>query len=443
MHQEAPAAASAVEEHTNNELHVRIHHKKNCIAELEIEAYKPLVEAAHKRAVKAIGKEIVVPGFRKGKAPEHMVIKNHGAHIDKQWQEEIANAAYKAAHHLTKIAPINKEATISFKIQSHSHEGAKLTLSFEIAPTIPGVDPKNFQLKEVKRPEVNDQKVDETIRQAQLFYAKWIPITDRPVQEGDFVLLDVVITETTPFEKLFSDTRFEVSDKSMAKWMKELVLGKNAGDSADGVSVPDEDVKPEEKEAFQPKKVRLTIKEIEAADAPELNDEFAMQLGVNNVADLKEQIGKMLEKQADAHVREEQREQAVEFLLSQHPFEIPRSVIEREAQFRMRQLTQDAEFQQEWTRMNQEEQKKLIQSLLAQSEKAVRIFYLCRKIIADAKISLSPKDVPPPATTPLEALISPPGHPHDPRQPDSKQAEAFSRLLLEKAEDWIIANAST
>ena len=44
-----------------------------------------------------------------------------------------------------------------------------------------------MQLKAVKRPEVNEDKINETIRQVQLFFANWQHVTDRPVQEGDFV----------------------------------------------------------------------------------------------------------------------------------------------------------------------------------------------------------------------------------------------------------------
>ena len=50
----------------------------------------------------------------------------------------------------------------------------------------------------MKRPEVNEEKVEETIRQVQLFFAEWKHITDRPVQEGDFVLLDVDVIEEDP-----------------------------------------------------------------------------------------------------------------------------------------------------------------------------------------------------------------------------------------------------
>ncbi len=46
----------------------------------------------------------------------------------------------------------------------------------------------------------------------------------------------------------------------MAKWMRDLVLGKNVGDQIEGISTPDEDASEEDKENLKPKKVRVTIK---------------------------------------------------------------------------------------------------------------------------------------------------------------------------------------
>jgi FKBP-type peptidyl-prolyl cis-trans isomerase (trigger factor) len=139
-------------------------------------------------------------------------------------------------------------------MKNHDQNSAELLLSFETEPDIPTVDPTTFVAEEISRPEVNEEKINETIRQVRFFFADWTKITDRPVAEGDFVLLDVDVIEQEPHTPLFSSTRFEVSSKYMAQWMKDLVMGRNAGDSIEGTSTPDEDAK--DKEDFKPQKVR-------------------------------------------------------------------------------------------------------------------------------------------------------------------------------------------
>ncbi len=430
------------EEYKNDQVHVLVHRKPNCVVEYEVEAFRPICVEAHKQAARSVGKDVSIPGFRKGKAPPELVAKRYPHELDKRWQEAIANTAYREGAQLAKVPVIRQDASISFQMKSHSRDGAKLTLTFETIPNIPVIDPAKCVLKEVKRPETSKAKVDETIRQTQMFFAKWQQVKDRAVKEGDFLILDVAIIEEEPAQQLFTNTRFEVADKSMAQWMKKLVIGKKAGDVLEGVSAPDETLSEEEKKEFPPKKVGVTIKSIEEASLPALDDEFAKQLGAENVADLHKRIEALLNKKADEHVREELREQVTKFLLSHH-FEIPNSIIEKEVQFRLQQMIQDAQFKAKWDGSSDAEKRDLFDNVKTQAEKAVRIFYLSRKISADQKIDINPQDLALGTPDPLEGLLFPSAEQHDHRQPDIKQAEAYSRTLLERTEDWVIAHART
>ncbi|MES2121962.1 MAG: trigger factor [Chlamydiota bacterium] len=427
----------------NERVRFTIHQKPSCIVEFDVEVFEPLIREARRKATKSLAKEVTLPGFRKGKAPEELIAKNFAKEIDKESQNAIANIAFSECQKLGNVPMLHREAQVTFKMKSHSPTGALLTLDFETEPKPPHIDPKLLQLKLVKRPEVNQDKIDETVRQIQLFFAEWKHVTDRPIQEGDFVLLDVDVIEETPHTPLFSHTRFEVTDKSMAKWMKDLVLGKNLGDSLEGVSVPDESASAEDKETLKPKKVRIRINSVDTATLPALDDEFAKKVGVQTVAELNTNVEKLLKSQADAHVKEAQREQASEFLLTQYTFDLPKSLIEKETHFRIRQLMNDPDFNQYWGSLREEDRRKTVMTIHEQSEKAVRMFYLCRQIISDAKITVSASDIPPPSSNVLEMLLNPQKLFHHKRNPEVEHAEAFSRIVLEKAEDFIITNATS
>ncbi len=434
-------AAAEIQTLQNENVRFTIHHKPACVVEFDVEAFEPLIKSAHKKAAKTIAKEVTLPGFRKGKAPEEYIVKNFPKEIDKEWQQEIANACFQECGKMAKIPVLHRDAKITYKMKSHSSSGALLVLAFETEPKVPHIDPKEMKLKAVKRPEVNEDKINETMRQVQLFFATWQPVTDRPVQVGDFVTLDVDVIEETPSVPLFNNTRFEVTEKSMALWMRELIIGKNAGDTIEGTSIPDADASDEDKENLKPKKVRVTIKSIDTATLPALTDEFVKQLGVANVEEMKTNVTTLLNNQADAHVLEAQREQVSEFFLSL-PFELPTTLIEKETQFRFRQLLQDKDFQKYWENMNSDDRNKTIQTVYQQSEKAVKMFYLCRQVVTDANINISTSDIAPPATNGLELLLNPQKMHHHQRTPEIEHAEAFSRLVLEKAEDFVIRNAT-
>ena len=84
----------------------------------------------------------------------------------------------------------------------------------------------------------------------------------------------------------------------------------------------------------------------------------------------------------------------------------------------------------------------LVTLIQSQAEKAVRLFYLCRKVIENANISVTAQDIPPAASDPLEFLLNPQKIHHHKHTPEIEHAEAYSRILLEKAEDYLIANAA-
>jgi trigger factor len=425
----------------NDQVKFIVHHRPASRVEFEVEASPSLVKSAQEAAAKRVGKEVTLPGFRKGKAPDTLVLKNYSKQVDKDWQECIANLAFRECQKLANISMLSGDPKISFTMKNHSLEGAQLILGFEIEPVVPTIDPKKIELKKIERPEVNAEKVEETIRQLLLFFAEWTKILDRPVREKDFVILDVDIIETDPPTKLFSNVRFEVTDRSMAQWMKVLVLGKTRGEMLEGISTPDADASEKDKEKLTPKKVRIALKEIEEASIPELNDTFAQNVGAASVEEMRHKIEKLLHKKADDHVQEQLREQLSNLLLTTYPFDIPVSLIDRETRFRLQQLGKDAEFVKHWNQMTSEARKRTVGSIAEQSEKAVRMFYLCRKILSDAQIKVSPGDIPNSPTTPLDLLLGERRDIHPQENNEVHQAEAFSRLLLEKAEDYLISNA--
>ena len=104
----------------------------------------------------------------------------------------------------------------------------------------------------------------------------------------------------------------------------------------------------------------------------------------------------------------------------------------------MNQLFQVKDFQTHWQSLTEEERKTLVHSIMEQAGKAVRMFYLCRKILSEAHIKITAQDLKMPARTPLEILSNPEGAISTHHQPELKEAEVYSRLILEKAEDYII-----
>jgi len=390
--------------------------KPDCIVEYKVKVSPEIVQKARREAIRSIAKEVSLPGFRKGKAPDALIVKKFPDALKERWQKSIADTAFRECQEVAKIPILSQDAQITFNVDKQSvEEGAELTYSFETEPEVPEIDIEKLELAKEERETIDSKKVDETIDQIRHYFAEWEKISDRAVEKEDYVVVDVDVIEEDPPRKALTNTRFQVNREKMAKWMFDLVLGMKIGDAKEGVSVPDEDAPEEHKKENPPKKVRLTLRTIEKALLPAIDDELAKKVGVATEKEMRENLEKLLNKQADDHVQKAYRDQVNEYLIEN-----------------CRKLMG----------MDEEERKEAIQDIERQGERAVRLFYIARKIIEDQKIQISPTEVHQEVKTPLEAMFSDQSDLYTAKEQSQEQrAIAMSRLVLVKAEDYLISQA--
>lgn len=429
------------EEYKTEDITIVVHRKPSCTIELDVKVSNGLVEKAQKMAVKDVSKQISIPGFRKGKAPQEIILKRYSGSVEEKLHKHVADLAFKKAVQEINIPPLSNGPKIVYDVKKVDlKEGGELTFKYEAEPTVPVVDPKTYQPKQITKQVIGEKEINEAIRQTQFFYAKWTEITDRPVQEKDFILLDLE-TVDEPKEKVFTETRFEVADEYMAKWMKDLVVGMKPNESKEGVSEPDATATEKDRKEFQPKKVQLTIKKIETPNLPEMNDEFAKKLGTKDIETFKISIEEMLNKKASEKYNNELREDVNRFLLKQYPFDLPSSLLKNEKEFRLKQMLNSTRAQEEYKKAPQEEKAKLDASITKQSEDAVKLFYLSRKIVNDAKVEVNYEDV---MREAIQSMQSYGSSQVDPKQiPQEVYALAFSKVMLKKAQDHILKQTAS
>ncbi|MBU6446918.1 MAG: trigger factor, partial [Verrucomicrobia bacterium] len=378
-----------------------------------------------------------LPGFRKGKAPEEIILKKYPGDVEKQLHKELADLAFVAAQKIVRVPLLNNNAPITFDLKKITPDGAELSYSFETEPKIPTVDPTAFVKKPVDRPEVTDTQIEEAIRQMRFFYAQWTPVVDRPIQDGDYIMIDLDTLEGESVQRVFHHIRFEVSKDRMAGWMKKLVEGAKVADVLEGISEADDTATDAEKAEFKPKKVRITILKVEMATLPELDDEFAKKVGAANIAEMRQSITHLLNKQADDKVQSALREQVNQFLIDQYLFDLPQSLIDTERKHRWNQMMHDPKFKNHWNQMSQNERKNLETTLSAEAAQAVRLFYLSRGIVQHEKIPVTHQEV---QNEAIHIYQTHGGHSAD-QLPKEIYALALSKVILAKAQDYILKKA--
>ncbi len=381
------------EELVNDAIRVSIQKKDACQVEFQVTASKDLIQKARLDAAKSVGKEVVIPGFRKGKAPDSLVLKKFPYDVEKRFHKSLADLAFIEAQKLAKIPVLNNSSTITFDLKKMSEESAELAFIFETEPSVPSVDPKLFVPRLIEKKEVGEKEVDEAIRQMAFFYAKWDVVEDRPIQEGDFIMIDLDTFEGEETKRVFNEVRFEVQPERMAAWMRNLVLNAKVGDVLEGFSEPDDTATDAEKREFLPKKVRVYIRKVEKAALPEMNDEFAKKVGAPDIAGMHDLVQGVLRKQVEDKFLDDLREQVNHFLVTNYSFDLPRSLIQAEFDHRYARAKENPEFEEHMQKASEENKKKIEGRIREETIQSLRLFYLSKQIVQEAKIPITHQEV--------------------------------------------------
>ena len=414
-----------------------------CVVEYTVDASPSIVSDGKKMAVKSVAKEVSLPGFRKGRAPDSMVLSKFKDAVDQQWDKSIADIAFKECQTLAKTPVTGNDARINFNLKSKSEEkGASLLFTFESEPILPKIECEKIELVNVEPKQITQKELDVTVSNIRSYFAQWKNISNKEVQEGDFCLIDLDLIEKEPHEKVFNKARFEFKKGKMAEWMFEALIGMRAGDKKETVSQPDENANEDDKKQFQQKKVCIQLHTIQQPTYPEVDDNLAQKMGAKNLDDMLEKLKTLLNKQSQDEARKQLREQVENELLEKYRFDIPKTMLSKEIEFRIKQLVNDPNFKSSAPKMTEEEKKTILKQIETQAERAIRLFYLSRTIVNEHKIKINPSEVNKQINTPLDAMFSGPSNMYSANQKSQEQKSiATSKLLLEKSEDFIIEKA--
>lgn len=413
---------------------------------LDISVTPQAVEASYLKAIKAVNKEVSLPGFRKGKAPDDIIVKKFENSVDKEWRNLVINTGFNEAVRLINLQPFRQQSVRCTDVKGISRtEGAKFVIEFEAGPVVPLIDMHDLSLPPMNVPHISEENIDQVIRNLQLHHAQWEDVTGRTVQEGDYIDMDIDNLDEGE-APICKDTRFEVAEGIMANWMRHLLIGKHVNDRVEGVSQKENMPNMDEEEGgeppdFKPTRVRMIIKAIKNPTLPPLDDEFAKKTGATNVTDLTAKIRLDLQRRANEKVRMLQIRQLDQQLLDKYHFDIPDSLIQAEVAQRMAgqrewMLRQNLVANEAQNMLNELERR-----LPAEVEKGCRLLFLLLRFAQENNLQVSQDEIINELTQEL-AYGAQGGRLSDMGDPNAVRARITQGLLLRKAKDFLVNNLS-
>ncbi|MBA2369752.1 MAG: trigger factor [Candidatus Protochlamydia sp.] len=318
---------TGAEQNTASNDHITVHvfRKPNCLIKFDITVKPEAVEAAYHSAVKTVKKEVNIPGFRKGKAPDNFVLEKYASVIQKEFVDIALKTAFNESIQLTHLHPLKDGLVKRPLVHECSREkGAHFVLEFEGRPSVPSVKAEDLQLKKINSVQSTDEERQNAMDQVLMQFMTYEPIEGRGVEENDFIDVDVTLLEEPPRE-IIQNQRTQVNKKGLPSWMGEKVIGLKAGEHSEGLTQPNEENPNPE---FKSVPYRITVKSIWKGTPPELNDDLAKKVGLSNMDELYNKINSRLESELEDDAYRRQIHELEEKLLEKYPIDLPRTYIE-------------------------------------------------------------------------------------------------------------------
>ncbi|HVS28086.1 MAG TPA: trigger factor [Solirubrobacteraceae bacterium] len=306
---------------------------------VRVEAKVPAseVERRLQEAAKALGGQMRIPGFRRGKVPPPVVIRRVGR--DAVLDQAVRGSLQRWYVDAIDAAGIETVGDPSIDLGELPSEGQPLTFSIEI-----GVRPI-AQLGEYKglevgrrEPVVGNDAVESEIEALRERFAR-LDTAERPADSGDFVVIDYLgAIDGEPFAGGEGrDEMTELAAGRLVPGFAEQLVGASAGEQRTvKVSFPDDYGAATGGQgselAGKDAEFAVTVKEVKVKHLPEPDDDFAGEsAGFDSFDELREDIRKRLEEAEREQIEGEFREAVVDAAAAEAKIEIPPDLVEARA----------------------------------------------------------------------------------------------------------------
>lgn len=294
------------------------------------------VESETSRVAGDVQKKAKLQGFRPGKAPSSLIRKFFASDIR---QKVLETLIPKHLYKQFETDNLNVVGTPDIS-EVHFHEGEPLRFkaTFEVVPTIELSDGYRDLEVEYHEPTVTDEDVDKRVEELRHQKAEYVNVDPRPAEGGDHVVVSLESLAGVEGDPVKTDEMvLEIGGSDTLEAFTENLRGLSPGDEKDfEVTYPDD--YGSARLAGRKVTFHATVKGLRKKELPDLNDEFAQDLGdFRTVDELKEAIRKGINSQRTQEAQQAAKEKLVDKLVDAHEFPVPEVFIERQVKNRVEQ----------------------------------------------------------------------------------------------------------
>jgi trigger factor len=272
-----------------------------------------------------------VRGFRPGKVPRNVVKSLMGKSVEREVAERLMEEVLAEAVKEHALVPVS----IAHMDSSVIVEGQALNLRarLEIRPKVENVDLSALSVERKLEP-VSEEDVAREVERLRQENAELVaPDPPRPARDGDVLTVEIEVSvEGQPRPDLnTSESRAELGADRLLTEINDGLVGAAVGEQRQiQLTFPDD--YGHEALRGKPAEFKVRVKDIQAKELPEVDDEFARDLEHDSLPALRADIRKRLEEAARRRADSQLREAIIDKLVDSNPIPVPPSLVERQQQ---------------------------------------------------------------------------------------------------------------
>ncbi len=318
--------------------------KENNRAKFTMDFTAEEFEAAVVKAYQDSKDKFNIDGFRKGKAPRSIIEKHFGEGV---FFEDAINNLFQTAYP-EALNELDLEVIDSPQADfSEIGKGKPLTVTIDVAvyPVVEVKDYKGIEVEQVD-PEVTEEDVDRDIEAMRKRNSRMV-VADRPVENGDTVILDYAgFVGDEQFQGGTAENQeLKIGSGMFIPGFEEQLIGVKAGESKDVVVTFPEEYQAKElagKEAT----FKCTVHEVKFEELPELDDEFAKDVSeFDTLAELRDDARARILESVKLQCENEAKDKVIAQVYENNKIEAPATMVADEMDRMIQELEQQMRYQ--------------------------------------------------------------------------------------------------
>lgn len=302
---------------------------------LRLEIPSDVIEKEIGDSLEKVRQKAKISGFRPGKAPISLIEKRFGKEVEAEVLDKVIPEYYSKAIKEAEITPV---ATPTFEARLDFKRNNPLNLLFtvEVLPKIENLEYENIKIKDIPVV-VDDDEMEEYIKKLREDKAIY-EVAEKDVEKDDLVTFEYtdcnIIGEENP--PSLKEQISKMGNEIFPLDIMEKVLGKKKGEIVEFNTTFDENCKSKEL-AGKTVEMKVLIKEIKKKNLPAIDDEFAKDLGLENITEMRERIRERLSAFKKEQIEKIQKANIINKILESHKFEVPETLFRRQLESLMMQ----------------------------------------------------------------------------------------------------------